>query len=63
MEVKIFPNGVFGATTYVVFDKETKEALLIDCTCCIDEITDLLIDTYIDGYNACQDDHVVTLHY
>ena len=39
MEVKIFPNGIFGATTYVVFDKETKEALLIDCTCCIDEIT------------------------
>lgn len=36
-----------------------------DKACCftIDEITDLLIDTYIDGYNACQDDHVVTLHY
>ena len=38
MEVKSFPSGIFGATTYLVFDKKSNEAVLIDCTCCVDEI-------------------------
>lgn len=38
MEIKAYPNGIFGATTYLVYDKKTKEAVLIDCTCAVDEI-------------------------
>lgn len=38
MEIKTYPNGIFGATTYLVYDKKSKEAILIDCTCAIDEI-------------------------
>ncbi len=42
MEIKSFPNGIFGATTYLVFDKDSKEALLIDCTCDVEEIKKLI---------------------
>lgn len=38
MEIKIFPNGIYGATTYLVYDINKKEAVLIDCTSSIDEI-------------------------
>lgn len=38
MEVKSFPNGIYGAITYLVYDKKSKEGALIDCTCSIDEI-------------------------
>ena len=38
MEIKIFPNGIYGAITYLVYDKKTKEGALIDCTCDIDKI-------------------------
>ena len=38
MEIKSYPNGIFGATTYLIYDKKTKEGALIDCTCEIDNI-------------------------
>ena len=38
IEIKTFPNGIFGATTYLVYDKKTLEAAIIDCTCSIKEI-------------------------
>ena len=31
MQVKTFPNGIYGATTYLVYDSNSKEAVLIDC--------------------------------
>lgn len=42
MEIKSYPNGVFGATTYLVYDKESKEGVLIDCTCAVDEILNFI---------------------
>ena len=42
MEIKSYPNGVFGATTYLVYDKESKERVLIDCTCAVDEILNFI---------------------
>jgi len=38
MQVKIYPNGIYGATTYLVIDEKTKEAVLIDCTSSLNEI-------------------------
>jgi glyoxylase-like metal-dependent hydrolase (beta-lactamase superfamily II) len=38
MKVKIFPNGIYGAITYLVYDEISKEGALVDCTCSIDEI-------------------------
>ncbi len=38
IEIKTFPNGIFGATTYLVYDKKTLETAIIDCTCSIKEI-------------------------
>ncbi len=38
IQIKLFPNGIFGATTYLVYDNKSKDAALIDCTCAIDEI-------------------------
>lgn len=38
MEIKIFPDGIYGAITYLIYDNETKEGAIVDCTCCIDEI-------------------------
>ena len=38
IDVKSFPNGIFGATTYLVYDKKTLQAAIIDCTCSVNEI-------------------------
>ena len=38
MEIKAYPNGIYGATTYLVSDESSKEAILIDCTSSVDEI-------------------------
>ena len=38
MELKSFPNGIFGATTYLINDKDSSEGAIIDCTSSIDEI-------------------------
>ena len=42
MELRSFPNGIFGATTYLIWDKGTLEAAMIDCTSSIDEIEKLI---------------------
>ena len=42
MEIKAFPNGIFGATTYLVYDETSKEAVLIDCTCGVFEIVNFI---------------------
>lgn len=42
MEVKSFPNGIYGAITYLVYDKKSLEGALIDCTCSIDEIEEIV---------------------
>ena len=42
MKVEIFPNGIYGAITYLVYDEISKEGALIDCTCSIDEIADIV---------------------
>ncbi|MBQ9150011.1 MBL fold metallo-hydrolase [bacterium] len=38
MEIKVFPNGIYGAITYFIYDKSSKEGAIVDCTCSIDEI-------------------------
>ncbi len=38
MQVIPYPNGVFGATTYLVYDEKSLDALLIDATSSVDEI-------------------------
>ena len=38
IEIKSYPNGIFGATTYLVYDKKTLETAIIDCTSSINEI-------------------------
>ena len=38
MQVKTFPNGIYGAATYLVFDLESREAVLVDCTSSLNEI-------------------------
>ena len=42
MELKSFPNGIFGATTYLLWDKETKEGLITDCTSSVEEIDSVI---------------------
>ena len=42
MKVKIFPNGIYGAITYLIYDDVSKEGALIDCTCSIDEIKEII---------------------
>ncbi|MBQ7287797.1 MAG: MBL fold metallo-hydrolase [Candidatus Gastranaerophilales bacterium] len=42
MEVKVFPNGIYGAITYLVYDKSSKDGAIIDCTCSIDEIEEIV---------------------
>ena len=39
MKVIPYPNGIYGATTYLVYDETTLEAAIIDCTCCVNEIS------------------------
>ena len=43
MKVQPFDNGIFGATTYLVYDEKLNEAALIDCTCSTDEIQQTII--------------------
>lgn len=38
MQIIPYPNGIFGATTYLVYDKKSHDAALIDCTSSIEEI-------------------------
>ena len=38
MKVLAYPNGIFGATTYLVYDEKSLEGIIIDCTSSIDEI-------------------------
>ena len=38
MKVLAYPNGIFGATTYLVYDEKSLEGVIIDCTSSIDEI-------------------------
>lgn len=42
MKVKIFPNGIYGAITYLIYDEISKEGAIIDCTCSIDEIKEII---------------------
>ena len=42
MEIKIFENGIYGAITYLVYDKKTKEGAIIDCTNAISEIKNIV---------------------
>jgi len=42
MEIKVFPNGIYGAITYLIYDKKSKEGAIIDCTCSIDEIKEIV---------------------
>ena len=42
MELKSFPNGIFGATTYLIWDKDTLDGAIIDCTSCVDEIEKII---------------------
>ena len=39
MKVLSYPNGIYGATTYLVYDETTKEGLIVDSTCCTGEIS------------------------
>lgn len=38
MEIKTYPNGIYGATTYLIYDKASREAAIVDCTSSIEEI-------------------------
>lgn len=42
MEIKIFDDGIYGAITYLVYDKSSKEGAIIDCTCAIDDIKEII---------------------
>jgi len=33
MNIISYPNGIYGATSYLIYDNDTKEGALIDCTC------------------------------
>ncbi len=38
IKIKSYPNGIFGATTYLVYDDVSLDAALVDCTSSTDEI-------------------------
>jgi glyoxylase-like metal-dependent hydrolase (beta-lactamase superfamily II) len=42
MQIKIFPSGIYGAITYLIYDEISKEGAIIDCTCSIDEIAQVV---------------------
>jgi len=42
MQIIPFPNGIYGATTYLVYDEISLEALLIDCTSSIENISSFI---------------------
>lgn len=44
MELISFPNGIFGATTYLFWDKDTLDCAIVDCTCKPDEIKKIIKD-------------------
>lgn len=48
MEVKSFNQGVFGATTYICYDKISLDGFIIDCTCCVSEIQKFIKDNKIN---------------
>ncbi len=48
MEIKIFPNGIYGATTYLIYDKISLEGAIVDCTSSVDEIEKFVKDKKIN---------------
>ncbi len=38
MKLEIFPNGIYGAITYLIYDEISKDAAIVDCTSSINEI-------------------------
>ena len=42
MEIKPFPNGIFGATTYLIWDEESLDGAMVDCTSSVDEIEKII---------------------
>ena len=42
MEIKVFDDGIYGAITYLIYDKSSKEGAIIDCTCAIDDIKEII---------------------
>ena len=44
MQIIPYPNGIFGAITYLVYDENSSDALLIDCTSSVDEISSFIKD-------------------
>ena len=38
MEIIPYAEGIYGATTYLIYDKISHEAMLIDATSCVDKI-------------------------
>ena len=42
MELKSFPNGIFGATTYLLWDKNSHDGIIVDCTSSINEIEKII---------------------
>lgn len=38
MKILAYPNGIFGATTYLVYEEKSLEGAIIDCTSSINEI-------------------------
>lgn len=38
MIIEGYPQGIYGATSYVIYDDTTKDCAIIDATCCVDEI-------------------------
>lgn len=48
MEIKIFPNGIYGATTYLIYDKISLEGAIVDCASSVDEIEKFVKDKKIN---------------
>ena len=48
MDIQIFPNGIYGATTYLVFDEKSKEAVLVDATNAVGEIEEVVNEKKLD---------------
>ena len=42
MKIEIFSDGIYGATTYLIYNEASKEGAIIDCTCAIDEIANIV---------------------
>ena len=48
MEILSFPNGIYGATTYLIYDKTSKDGAIVDCTSSIDEIEKIIKEKNIN---------------